>query len=187
MPAAPPPPRHTLRREEPHLHGPRPPPLRLSKESRKIRKQQVAPPPPPPVIIYAVSPKTIHVDQNEFMSLVQRLTGPNASSSTPPPASAFQENDGGGAYPAAQLASVETQVFDGGVEMPQNLLRHATDSSSLPRMNIGVHGNMNRNNYLENNLIAPEAMNIPSPSILDLFNSFSYIEWYITLYIWTFL
>lgn len=177
MPAAPP--HHTLRRDELHLHGPRPPPLRLSNESRKIRKQQVGPPPPPPVIIYTVSPKTIHVDQNEFMSLVQRLTGSNSSSSTPPPASAFQENDGGGVYPAAQLASVETQVFGGGVEMPQNLLRHATDSnllSSLPRLNIGVHGNMNLNNYLENNLIAPEMMNMPSPSIFDLFNSFSYIE-----------
>ncbi|KAF0904678.1 hypothetical protein E2562_036079 [Oryza meyeriana var. granulata] len=31
-----------------------------------------------PVIIYMVSPKIIHVEAHEFMSLVQRLTGPEA-------------------------------------------------------------------------------------------------------------
>uniref|UniRef100_A0A0E0E3M5 VQ domain-containing protein n=1 Tax=Oryza meridionalis TaxID=40149 RepID=A0A0E0E3M5_9ORYZ len=32
-----------------------------------------------PVIIYMVSPKIIHVEAHEFMSLVQRLTGPGAA------------------------------------------------------------------------------------------------------------
>ena len=44
----------------------------VGSESRKIRKK--------PVIIYLESPKVIHVEPTEFMGLVQRLTGRNASS-----------------------------------------------------------------------------------------------------------
>ncbi|KAH6789149.1 hypothetical protein C2S51_004155 [Perilla frutescens var. frutescens] len=201
-------------RSDLHLQGRRPPPLRLNNESRRIRKQETAAkakshhhPPPSPVIIYTVSPEPIHVHKNEFMSVVQRLTGSNSSSSSSstvnasPPAYAFQEN-GSGIFPAAQLGSSENaelppewretaQVFDcGAVEiqptstwqfhgipaMPQNLFRHASDSnpfSYLPHLNnTGLHGNMNLNNNLENNLISSQ---MPSPSVLDLFNSFSHI------------
>ncbi|KAG0498521.1 hypothetical protein HPP92_002823 [Vanilla planifolia] len=63
------------------LQGPRPTPS-VSKDSHKIKKpssQPDATKPPlqrrPPVIIYTVSPKIIHTKPNEFMSLVQRLTG----------------------------------------------------------------------------------------------------------------
>ncbi|KAL0926443.1 hypothetical protein M5K25_002677 [Dendrobium thyrsiflorum] len=56
----------SLRRKN-QLHGPRPSPLKLHKDSHKIIK--------PPIIIYTVSPKVIHTNPNEFMSLVQRLTG----------------------------------------------------------------------------------------------------------------
>ncbi|RDY09112.1 Protein MKS1, partial [Mucuna pruriens] len=72
------------------LQGPRPTPLRINKDSHKIKKPPVAPPPaqpqaPPrqPVIIYTVSPKVIHTTPSDFMSLVQRLTG-SSSSSFPP-------------------------------------------------------------------------------------------------------
>ena len=56
------------------LQGPRPAPLRVHKDSHRIRK-------PPssqvrqPVIIYTVSPKVVHADPAEFMSVVLRLTG----------------------------------------------------------------------------------------------------------------
>ncbi|XP_062196839.1 protein MKS1-like [Phragmites australis] len=64
------------------LQGPRPAPLKVRKDSHKIRK----PPPPPvqarqPVIIYTVSPKVVHADPSEFMSVVQRLTGARAPAS----------------------------------------------------------------------------------------------------------
>ncbi|OEL22597.1 hypothetical protein BAE44_0016384 [Dichanthelium oligosanthes] len=76
------------------LQGPRPAPLKVRKDSHKIRK------PPPqqeqqvrqPVIIYTVSPKVVHAEPSEFMSVVQRLTGarhththtaPSSSSSVP--------------------------------------------------------------------------------------------------------
>ncbi|XP_004974293.2 protein MKS1 [Setaria italica] len=63
------------------LQGPRPAPLKVRKGSHKIRK------PPPqqvrePVIIYTLSPKVVHADASEFMSVVQRLTGATASSSS---------------------------------------------------------------------------------------------------------
>lgn len=98
------------------LQGPRPTPLRVRKDSHKIRKPPVAPPPAghyhhpphapprPPVIIYTVSPKIIHANPNEFMSLVQRLTGPNATS--PSSSSAFGDS-GGAVSPAARFASIE--------------------------------------------------------------------------------
>ncbi|XLR40042.1 hypothetical protein S83_024702 [Arachis hypogaea] len=76
------------------LQGPRPTPLRINKDSHKIKKPPLAPPPPQqppshhqppprqPIIIYTVSPKIIHTTPGDFMSLVQRLTGSSSSSSS---------------------------------------------------------------------------------------------------------
>ncbi|KAG0500865.1 hypothetical protein HPP92_000937 [Vanilla planifolia] len=70
-------------RRESQLNGPRPSPLKLNKASHKIGKHPSAVPQRdqsrPPVIIYAVSPKVIHTNPAEFMSLVQRLTGCSSS------------------------------------------------------------------------------------------------------------
>ncbi|KAI3460498.1 hypothetical protein Pfo_017161 [Paulownia fortunei] len=139
-------------RRELQLQGLRPTPLRVRKGSHKIRKPPVEPPPaavaqphhhphapPRPVIIYTVSPKIIHANPNEFMSLVQRLTGPNSSCtsstqnnspSTSSSSSAFQENNGS-ISPAARLASIEqtkfpegrrkTQVLDHSIEMMEGV------------------------------------------------------------------
>ncbi|XP_074558545.1 protein MKS1-like [Curcuma longa] len=105
------------------LHGPRPAPLTVRKESRKIRKPPVAPPPLPqqqqyrqPVIIYAVSPKVIHTTPADFMAVVQSLTGVHsaaaASSSSSLSGSATAGNPHGirGSAqfsPAARLAAFE--------------------------------------------------------------------------------
>ncbi|KAK4790273.1 hypothetical protein SAY86_017577 [Trapa natans] len=100
-----PPPRLSPKKE---IVGPRPSPLQVSRESRKIKKppqenvhRALALPPPEnmqPVIIYSVSPKVIHVEESNFMSTVQRLTG---LSPGPAPAAA------GDISPAARLASIE--------------------------------------------------------------------------------
>ncbi|GFY94197.1 hypothetical protein Acr_09g0006430 [Actinidia rufa] len=79
------------------LQGPRPPQLKVRRESHAIRKPPKAPPPPPPpppqpVIIYSVSPKVIHTTVSDFMPLVQRLTGSSSA---------------GDVSPAARLASIE--------------------------------------------------------------------------------
>ncbi|KAJ3691914.1 hypothetical protein LUZ60_012264 [Juncus effusus] len=55
------------------LRGPRPAPLMVGSDSHKIQKSVKR-----PVIIYMVSPEIIHVEAGEFMSLVQRLTGPDS-------------------------------------------------------------------------------------------------------------
>ncbi|XP_074573572.1 protein MKS1-like [Curcuma longa] len=104
------------------LQGPRPSPLKVGKESHKIRKPPIVPPrhrpppagdPPPPrprdpVIIYTVSPKIIHIEPTEFMTLVQRLTGSGSSSADPPlPAAPLPLPPAGAISPAARIASFE--------------------------------------------------------------------------------
>ncbi|KAF5749107.1 protein MKS1-like [Tripterygium wilfordii] len=112
------------------LQGPRPTPLKVRKDSHKIRKPPLAPPPHhhqqqqqqpqqpqqqprPPVIIYTVSPKVIHTHPGEFMNLVQRLTGSSSTSSSSSSSSAtgITSNpfnyDCGAVSPAARYATVE--------------------------------------------------------------------------------
>lgn len=105
-------------RKELQLQGPRPSPLKVRKESYAIKKPPLAPQPQPlsghpaplakqpppnsqpaePIVIYTVSPKVIHANVSDFMTVVQRLTG-NWSSG---------EADGAGQLsPAARLASIE--------------------------------------------------------------------------------
>uniref|UniRef100_A0A0E0EGR2 VQ domain-containing protein n=1 Tax=Oryza meridionalis TaxID=40149 RepID=A0A0E0EGR2_9ORYZ len=57
------------------LQGPRPAPLKVRKESHKIRKQEPVQQLRQPVIIYTMSPKVVHANAADFMSVVQRLTG----------------------------------------------------------------------------------------------------------------
>ncbi|EHA8590237.1 protein MKS1-like [Cocos nucifera] len=113
-------PRSSPRRE---LQGPRPTPLKVRKDSYKIKKPPpapaapsqtaatAAPPPPhhrPPVIIYTVSPKIIHTNPSDFMTLVQRLTGPDSSAGPSTDASLPSPSYAGGALsPAARLATIE--------------------------------------------------------------------------------
>lgn len=90
-------------RRELQLQGPRPTPLRIHKDSHKIKKPPIAPPlsqpnqpqqpPRQPVIIYTVSPKVIHTNPSDFMNLVQRLTGLPRSNSSP---RNDQNSNGGG-------------------------------------------------------------------------------------------
>ncbi|KAL8134420.1 protein MKS1-like [Apium graveolens] len=102
------------------LQGPRPTPLKVRKDSHKIKKppivpqqlQQQHPVHRPPVIIYTVSPKIIHANPNEFMQLVQRLTGPNSSTVTSSSSSVYSSShsflqDCGAISPAARYASTE--------------------------------------------------------------------------------
>ena len=116
------------------LQGPRPTPLKIHKDSHKIRKPPVPQPQHPsqlpagphnlpprqPVIIYTVSPKIIHTNPSDFMNLVQRLTGLSSSSSSSEAASnttttsaaiATTNNPsfyaGGAISPAARYATIE--------------------------------------------------------------------------------
>jgi hypothetical protein len=73
------------------LQGPRPPPLKICRESHKIGKSVPAVSAVPsipmisrsePVIIHMHSPQIIHAEVQDFMTLVQRLTGSSSSSDT---------------------------------------------------------------------------------------------------------
>lgn len=113
-------------RREVQLQGPRPTPLKVSKDSHKIRKPPVVPgqhqqqhqqqPPRAPVIIYTVSPKIIHANPGDFMTLVQRLTGPSPTSLHPPASPSAEVPLGpappgalspGPISPAARFAAIE--------------------------------------------------------------------------------
>ncbi|CAN0921530.1 Nuclear speckle RNA-binding protein B [Linum grandiflorum] len=107
------------------LQGPRPPALKVRKDSHQIRKPPVAPrpnpnlnpihhhqqfnqPPRAPVIIYTVSPKVIHTNPDDFMTLVQRLTGSSTSSSSSAASSSSHPfSDDGAPSPAARYAAIE--------------------------------------------------------------------------------
>uniref|UniRef100_A0A0E0KQG9 VQ domain-containing protein n=1 Tax=Oryza punctata TaxID=4537 RepID=A0A0E0KQG9_ORYPU len=56
----------------------------LPAQAQARREQQQQQPPRAPVIIYDASPKIIHAKPNEFMELVQRLTGPGSGPPLPP-------------------------------------------------------------------------------------------------------
>lgn len=66
------------------LQGPRPAALKIGKcsDSSKIIKKPAIHQKRSPVVIYLVSPKIIHVRPEEFMGLVQRLTGNQAATSS---------------------------------------------------------------------------------------------------------
>eukprot|EP00249_Psilotum_nudum_P008142 c21068_g1_i1 orf=464-1228(-) len=64
------------------LQGNRPPPLRINKDSQKIRKPSLPIPVAQyrqPVVIHTYSPEVIQTDPRNFMQLVQRLTGHGSS------------------------------------------------------------------------------------------------------------
>ncbi|KAE8676552.1 putative Ankyrin repeat family protein [Hibiscus syriacus] len=142
------------------IQGPRPAPLKVSKDSHKIRK----PPYPPshaafgqppaaaavpdqrrqPVIIYAVSPKVIHANESEFMSIVQLYTGlssgdfSGASDVSPAARLAVTER----ASPSPREKIVDSRIMgDGG--MDEGLIRPPTGILSpapetLPAVSTGI-------------------------------------------------
>ncbi|KAK9073112.1 hypothetical protein SSX86_007435 [Deinandra increscens subsp. villosa] len=171
------------------LQGPRPAPLRVHKDSHTIRKPPVAPvhhhhhqppphhhhqPPPPqhrpPVIIYTVSPKVIHTNPNEFMTLVQRLTGPSASS---PVGSSFGD-DGGAVSPAARFASIEKAA-----KSPEVRKAPVTGDVALAAAVEGVENNFFSPSYLPG-ILSPAPGSLPpippnffSPITNDFFHDLS--------------
>ncbi|KAL1543724.1 protein MKS1-like [Salvia divinorum] len=183
------------------LQGPRPAPLKVRKDSHKIRKPPVAPPPaaahhhaPLPVIIYTVSPKIIHANPNEFMSLVQRLTGPNATSpscggAVLSPAARFASFERTKSPDARKTAGQGAELMVDRVEMDSIIRKNgqfpgilSPIPSSLPPIhpnlfNISSDNNINQLNYFHD--LSPvlyssrnySENNLISPNTLDLFHS----------------
>lgn len=123
------------------LKVPRQEPLRVSRDSGTIQK------PRPPVIIYTESPKVIHAKPEEFMSLVQRLTGqPDGSTRICPPidpSNSCDETAGGSGTsrnreecPGQETAQLvqSTDLLPAGDPVPDNIfsdLPSNTDSKDV--------------------------------------------------------
>ncbi|XP_047974789.1 protein MKS1-like [Salvia hispanica] len=75
------------------VNGQRPPPLRTGKDSHAIQKPAAAARARQPVIIYTHPPKVIRAAPNDFMKLVQRLTGLSSGDDGSPPAPAPAEEN----------------------------------------------------------------------------------------------
>lgn len=148
----PPPEGRSPRRE---IQGPRPAPLKVRKESQKIRKPPLpsSAPPPPPLIIYTVSPKVFHANPNEFMSLVQRLTGP------PPPSLASISSSpcggrGGAVSPAACFASSAAGM---------TRQRERRDVAATVGEGVGIVGGevVERSGYFPPGVLSPNPASLP--------------------------
>ncbi|OIV97980.1 hypothetical protein TanjilG_14080 [Lupinus angustifolius] len=129
------------------LQGPRPTPLRINKDSHKIKKPPLAPAPQPPprqpIIIYTVSPKVIHTTPDDFMNLVQRLTGSSSSSSSSSlsdmTSSNHPFNSGGGMIsPAARYATIEKARPPMGKKQVQPIGDDISHVGGLEMVNHGV-------------------------------------------------
>lgn len=154
------------------LQGPRPTPLRINKDSHKIKKPPVAPPPsqpqaPPrqPIIIYTVSPKVIHTTPSDFMSLVQRLTGSSSSSSSSSnkvSTDPLNCNKGDGVVsPAARYATIEM------ARTTQNIKQHSSENSgNVGGVDLVGHRVMERPNMFHGILSPGPAFLSPIPSNL---------------------
>ncbi|KAK7373190.1 hypothetical protein VNO80_06588 [Phaseolus coccineus] len=161
------------------LQGPRPTPLRVNKESHKIKKPPVAPlpsqlPPPPrqPVIIYTVSPKVIHTTPSEFMSLVQRLTGSSSSSSSSSsnkvPIDPLNKDRGGDNNDLSGNMVLSTAARYAAVEMvrpSQSIKEHPCESRvDVGGSDIVSHGVLERPSMFHGILSPGPASSSPIPS-----------------------
>ncbi|CBI35491.3 unnamed protein product, partial [Vitis vinifera] len=157
---------------------PRPTPLKVRKDSHKIRKPPVVPQPqaqhPPPVIIYTVSPKIIHTQPSEFMTLVQRLTGLSSSSSSSAPL------DSGAVSPAARFASIEKTKVSAEEEKKKKM-QSSGDVDVVEGIEIG--GGVERSGWFPG-ILSPGPSSLPAispnffspgfdPYSLNIFHDFS--------------
>ncbi|EXB91953.1 hypothetical protein L484_001827 [Morus notabilis] len=124
------------------LQGPRPTPLKISKDSYKIRKPPLAPqpsqpparPPRQPVIIYDVSPRTIHTNPSDFMDLVQRLTGLPSSSNNGTASTSITTTAASTAASTANPNFYESQALTGAISPA---VRYATiEKAKSPQGNL---------------------------------------------------
>nr|KYP66261.1 Protein MKS1 [Cajanus cajan] len=164
-------------RRELQLQGPRPTPLRINKDSHKIKKpplppQASHPQPPPrqPIIIYTVSPKVIHTTPGDFMNLVQRLTGSSSSSSSSSSNLEANNNDpfnaGGVVSPAARYATIEKAMSPMGKKQLVNIPSGGANSNSnIISDEIMGHAVVERSQNMFQGILSPGPASLsPIPS-----------------------
>jgi len=189
--------RSPIQREH-QLQGPRPTPLRINKNSHKIKKPPLAPQAQPrlPVIIYMVSPKIIHTTPSEFMSLVQHLTGSSSSSSNNVSMSNDSLNDNTN-YEMTTLAAAPCATIEKAREPNQEIKREHQSSNFGEETKCLFNGVFSPSslfldpdmirfindlspvlssdrNFMKNSFTMPNPSNFvsPPPQSIDLFNNF---------------
>ncbi|XP_042032773.1 VQ motif-containing protein 20-like [Salvia splendens] len=110
------------------VNGQRPPPLRTGKDSHSIQKPATAAR-RQPVIIYTHPPKVIRAAPNDFMKLVQRLTGLSSGDDGSPPAPAQAEDVLSGEENSCETA--ETKPDPAMYEMSNEYLVEAAGSGDF--------------------------------------------------------
>ncbi|KAK7351031.1 hypothetical protein VNO77_10162 [Canavalia gladiata] len=160
------------------LQGPRPTPLRIHKDSHKIKKPPLAPqpsqpqpPPRQPVIIYTVSPKIIHTTPGDFMNLVQRLTGSTSNSSSNNNNNQnypFNNSGGGMVSPAARYATIEKAMSPMGkkqvVPIPSGEI-NISDVEGIEMMMMMGDGIVERSQTMFQGILSPGPASLsPIPS-----------------------
>ncbi|KAJ0027292.1 hypothetical protein Pint_36235 [Pistacia integerrima] len=116
------------------LQGPRPAALKVSKSSSKIMTkkknnnnnvQRVK----SPVVIYLVSPKIIHVRPEEFMGLVQRLTGKQAT----------ENSNSNSESSCATVMENGNKCVNGGVNYEDEVAFSANLAAAYPSLCIDIY------------------------------------------------
>ncbi|EHA8587377.1 Protein MKS1 [Cocos nucifera] len=119
------------------IQGPRPPQLKVGKDSWKMKKPtSLTPSQAPtsgrrdPVIVYVHTPKIIHTRPQDFMSLVQQLTGKSSASSSPPYTAGYDSNRGAGEIDSARALEENRDI--GSIEYGDPLLLTLGQLPSTP-------------------------------------------------------
>lgn len=180
------------------LQGPRPAPLKIWKDSHKIRKPTVPVPAMaysrPPVIIYTRSPEVIHTEAQEFMTLVQRLTGrvnAHGDSSMPSSSSSSFLSQNSHALPYSRTSAPGNPNFvqiDASPSSPRGVPDFPVkeDNSIATLSNPSEHSGNNRSQYstvqsllsptIQYGSLSPFSPNffLPSPPLLspNIFHEF---------------
>ncbi|XP_050891474.1 VQ motif-containing protein 8, chloroplastic-like [Lathyrus oleraceus] len=134
-----------------NINGPRPTPLMIRKPNSSHKQQRV------PIIIYTQSPKIIHTKAQDFMALVQRLTGMSTTNQVLP----------------RQQEVPESSLSDGSNNNSINFKQHEGDETTSTTSSVekeGVNSNINYDEQSPNNMMKFAEMPLFTPTSCDFFS-----------------
>ncbi|CAK8574068.1 unnamed protein product [Lathyrus sativus] len=133
-----------------NLNGPRPTPLMIRKPNSSHKQQRV------PIIIYTQSPKIIHTKAQDFMALVQRLTGMSTTNQVLPRQQEVSEN-------------FESSLSEGSNNNSINFIQQEGDENSVDKGGVNSN-NDNDDEQSPNNMMKFAEMPLFTPTSYDFFS-----------------
>ncbi|XP_058763205.1 VQ motif-containing protein 8, chloroplastic-like [Vicia villosa] len=137
-----------------NINGPRPTPLMIRKPNSSHKQQRV------PIIIYTQSPKIIHTKAQDFMALVQRLTGMTTTNQALPRQQEVSENFDSSLSDGSNNNSINYKHLDGD---------HETTSTTSSVDKGGVNSNIDYEQS-PNNMMKFAEMPLFTPTSYDFFS-----------------